>query len=219
MQEEKILELKEIIIAQANNVEKMIRNVIKGFLDQNKTILHQVINEDEQQINKNEIKIDKLYTNILARYHTEAKELRTVLMIAKMNVDLERVGDHCVNIAESALYLIDKPLVKPLIDIPRMSELACKMLTDSINAFIKEDDELARDICKRDQEIDDLNEQIIRELITYMVSDSQTIERGFHLIRLANNIEKIADLSTNIAEEAVYMVKGKVIKHHKGIKK
>ena len=215
MLEEKIIELKEQIVSQANNVEKMIEDCINGFLDKNSNVLKKVINEDENKINKNEIKIEKLYTDIFVRYQTEAKDLRTVLMISKMNIDLERVADQCVNIAESALYLIEKPLVKPLIDIPRMAEISKRMLIDSITSFIDEDENLAKDVCGRDEEVDILNEQIMRELITYMACETKTIERSLHLIRIAHNIEKIADLATNIAEEAVFIVNGKIIKHHK----
>ena len=215
MLKEKIIDLKEQIVSQANNVELMIDGCINGFLNKNKELLSKVINEDENKINKNEVKIDKLYTDIFVRYQIEAKDLRTVLMISKMNIDLERVADQCVNIAESALYLIEKPNVKPIIDIPRMSEIAKNMLVDSINAFIEEDEELAKNVCLRDEEVDILNEQILRELITYMVSDAKTIERSLHLIRISHNLEKIADLATNIAEEVVFIVCGKIIKHHR----
>jgi phosphate transport system protein len=215
MLKEKIIELKEHIVSQANNVEIMIVDCINGFLKKDKELLSKVINEDEIKINKNEVKIEKLYTDIFVRYQTEAKDLRTVLMISKMNIDLERVADQCVNIAESALFLIDKPSVKPIIDIPRMSEIAKNMLIDSINSFIDEDEELAKKVCLRDEEVDVLNEQILRELITYMACDPKTVERSLHLIRISHNIEKIADLATNIAEEAVFIVSGKIIKHHR----
>jgi phosphate transport system protein len=212
---EKIIELKENIILQANDVEKMIEHCINGFTQKDKNILTKVIDTEEVRINKNEIKIDELYTSILALHHAEAKELRTILMISKMNIDLERVADQCVNFAESAIFLIEKPMVKPLVDIPRMAELAKKMLNDSINSFTNEDPSLAENVCIRDEEIDNLNEQIVRELLTYMIEDPKTIERSYHLIRIAHNIEKIADLSTNIAEEVVFIAEGRDIKHHK----
>jgi phosphate transport system protein len=215
MIQEKIIELKENIILQANDVEKMIEHCISGFIEKNKGTLKKVIDTEEVRINRNEIRIDEMYTSILALYHAEAKELRTILMISKMNIDLERVADQCVNFAESAIFLIDRPMVKPLVDIPRMAELAKKMLNDSINAFTNEDAKLAENVCRRDEEIDNLNEQIVRELLTYMIEDPKTIERSHHLIRIAHNIEKIADLSTNIAEEVVFIAEGKDIKHHK----
>jgi phosphate transport system protein len=131
-----------------------------------------------------------------------------------MGNDLERMGDHAVNIAQSGQYLIERPLVKPFIDVPRMSDLTIGMLKDSIIAFIDEDAKLARSVCERDSEVDGLRDQLFRELITYMVADSKTIERALHLTRVAGNLERIADLSTNICEDVIFMVKGQVIKHH-----
>jgi phosphate transport system protein len=136
-------------------------------------------------------------------------------MIMKMGNDLERMGDHAVNIAESALYLIDRPAVKPLIDIPRMSELTIGMLKDSISAFINEDASLAKSVCERDGLVDSLRDQVLRELVTFMLSDSKTIERSLHLTRISGNLERVADLSTNICEDVIFMVKGQVIKHHR----
>ncbi len=213
IEEKKIAEIKELIILQASEIEKMINNCINGLLNKDKKLLQYTINQQEELINKNENKIDKLYTSYLALYRPEAKALRTILMISKMNIDLERIGDHCVNIAESALYLIDKPLVKPLIDIPRMADEAKKMIRDGIDSFFNEDSNLALNVCKRDELVDELNEQVFRDLITYMLSDPKAIERSLNLIRIAHNIEKIADLATNISEETLYAVTGKNIKH------
>jgi phosphate transport system protein len=135
-----------------------------------------------------------------------------------MNNDLERMGDHAVNISQSGLFLISKPQVKPLLDIPRMAEEVSKMLEDSLKSFVNEDAALAKSVCERDDIIDDYRDQIVRELITYMVSDPSTIERALHLIRIAGNLERIADLTTNICEDVIFMVKGELMKHHKTIK-
>jgi len=215
IEEQKIIELKEMITIQASNVETMLDNCITGLMNKDKELLTNVIEKEEKKVNKKEIKIDKLYTNILALYKPEAKDLRTVLMISKMNIDLERIADHCVNIAESALFLIDKKDVKPLIDIPRMADLTVKMVKEAIDSFFNENVEVSLNVCERDKDVDELEEQIFRELITYMISDPTTIERSLHLLRIANNIEKIADLATNICEEAIYIVSGKIIKHHR----
>jgi phosphate transport system protein len=135
-------------------------------------------------------------------------------MIMKMGNDLERMGDHAVNIAQSGTYLIERPPVKPYIDVPRMADLTVSMLKDSIIAFIDEDAGLAAAVCERDNQVDALRDQLFRELVTYMVSDSSTIERALHLTRVAGNLERVADLSTNICEDVIFMVKGEVIKHH-----
>jgi len=125
------------------------------------------------------------------------------------------MGDHIVNIAQSALFLIEREPVKPLIDIPRMAEETIKMLKDALKAFMTEDSLLAKNVCERDFLIDNLRDQIFRELLTYMLSDPKTIERAFHLIRITQNLERIADLSTNLGEDVIYIVEAKIIKHHK----
>ena len=211
---EKIEELKKEIINDATLVEEMIENTIKGLMEKNAVLLNKVIKKNEKKINELEIKIDELCINIIACFQPEAKDLRTILMILKMNNDLERIGDLAVNIAQSSLFLIERPEVKKLIDIPRMAEESVNMLHDSISAFINEDTKLAIDVVKRDDLVDGLRDQILRELITYMAQDTMIIERAIHLIKISQNIERIADLSTNICEDVMYIVKGKVIKHH-----
>jgi len=148
-------------------------------------------------------------------YQPEAGNLRTILMILKMNNDLERIGDLAVNISESALFLIERPPVKPLIDIPRMAEEAINMLKNAVDSFINKDTKLAKSVCQKDAVVDNLRNQILRELITYMSSDPSTIERSIHLIRISRSIERIADLSTNICEDVIFITEGKIIKHHK----
>jgi phosphate transport system protein len=135
-------------------------------------------------------------------------------MIMKINNDLERIGDHAVNIAEKTIYLADKPPVKPLIDIPRMADKAIQMLQESLDAFVNKDAQLAIDVCKRDDEVDALEPQIVRELVTYMIADPQTIDRSLTIILIAREIERVADLATNIAEDTYYIVSGKSLKHH-----
>jgi len=152
---------------------------------------------------------------MIAQYEPRAKDLRTILMVMKMNNDLERVGDHAVNIAECSLFLIERPSLKPLLDIPRMAEESVGMLKDSIEAFIKEDSLLAAMVCERDNIVDNLGQQILRELITFMGADSTTIERSMRLLNIARNLERIGDLSTNISEDVIFMVEGRVIKHHR----
>lgn len=214
MLEEKIKILKQKIVEFALLAEDMIEKSIKGLTNKNEENLKEVIEKLEPIANKFEIEIDELCTEIIAQYEPKAKNLRIVLMILKINNDLERIGDHAVNISESSLFLIERPDVKPLIDIPRMAEETTKMMKDSINSFIEQDINLARDVCKRDDIVDNLKDQITRELITYMTSDYTTIERSLHLIRIAQNLERIADLSTNISEDVIFMTEGKIIKHH-----
>ncbi len=215
MLSEKINKLKRKLKEESEMVEEMVKKSIKGLVAQEKELLKEVIEKDEPCVNQMEVDIDTLCTNLIARYQPEAGDLRTILMVLKMNNDLERIGDLAVNISESALYLIERPMVKPLIDIPRMSKEATSMLKDAIKAFITGDSILARSVVHRDQTVDALRDQILRELITFMTSDPSTIERSIHLIRISRSLERIADLSTNICEDTIFMTNGKIIKHHK----
>ncbi len=215
MLRKKLNELKRKLIEEASLAENMVRNSIRGLIERKKKILEDVINKDEPRMNKLEIELDEFCTNLIALYQPEAGDLRTILMILKMNNDLERIGDLAVNISESALFLIEKPLVKPLIDIPRMAENVVNMLKNAVDSSINKDTELAKSVCEKDEIVDNLRDQILRELITYMSSDPLTIERSIHLIRISRSLERIADLSTNISEDVVFMIDGKIIKHHK----
>jgi len=218
MLKEKLNELKKKLIEEASLAEDMVKKSIEGLVKKRKEILEKVTKEYEPKMNELEIELDELCTNLIALYQPEAGDLRTILMVLKMNNDLERIGDLAVNISESALFLVERPLVKPLIDIPRMAEETISMLKNAVDSFINKDANLAKSVCQKDSVVDNLRDQILRELITYMSSDSSTIERSIHLIRISRCLERIADLSTNICEDVIFMVEGKVIKHHKGEK-
>jgi len=211
---ERITNIKKKLIEYAALVESMIDKSLDGLLEREKELLVEVIEKDEIRSNKFELELDELCITCIAQYEPKARDLRTILMVMKINNDLERIADHAVNIAESALFLIERPSVKPLMDIPRMAHIAVRMLKDSISAFINEDVELAYDVTIRDNDVDALRDQIIRELVTFMSSEPATIERAFQLMRISNNIERISDLSTNISEDIIFMVQGKVVKHH-----
>ncbi len=211
--EEEISKLKKMLFEMASSVEEMIAKSIKALKDRNMIMAEEVIKTD-RKINDMEIEIDNQCIRILALHHPEAADLRTVSMIMKINNDLERIGDHAVNIAEKTIYLADKPPVKPLIDIPKMADKAIKMLQESLDAFVNKDAELAVEVCKKDDEVDALEPQIVRELVTYMISDPQTIDRSLTLILIAREIERVADLATNIAEDTYYIASGKILKHH-----
>ena len=210
---EETSKLKKMLFEMASSVEEMIAKSIKALEENNMILAEDVIKSDEK-VNEMEIEIDNQCIRILALLHPEAEDLRTVTMIMKINNDLERIGDHAVNIAEMALYLADKPPVKPLIDIPKMAEKAIEMLQESLDSFVNKDAELAVQVCKKDDEVDALEPQIVRELVTYMISDPQTIDRALTLILIARGLERVADLATNIAEDAYYMASGKILKHH-----
>ncbi len=212
MLKQKIEELKKAVIEQANQVDLMIKLSIDGLLYKNNTKLEKVF-EIEKLVNINEVQIEEEVITLIALQKPEAKNLRTILMILKMNNDLERMGDLAENITQSAEYLIRKPFIKKLINLPVMAEATLKMVKQSIDSFINEDAELAKQVCIDDDIVDDMREHIYRVLITYMMDDPTTIKRAIHINKIASNLERIADLSTNIAEETIYMAEGTVIKH------
>ncbi len=211
---ERLTNIKRKLIDYAVLVENMIDKSLDGLLEREKESLVEVIEKDEVRSNKFELELDEMCIACIAQFEPKARDLRTILMVMKINNDLERIADHAVNIAESGLFLIERPPVKPLMDIPRMAQIAVKMLKDSISAFINEDAELAYNVSIRDNDVDALRDQIVRELVTFMSSAPATIERAFQLMRISNNLERISDLSTNISEDIIFMVQGKVIKHN-----
>jgi len=211
--EEEMIDLKKKISEMASIVEDMIGKSIKSLIDRNMILAQDVINSDDE-VNNMEVEIDNLCIKILALYHPEAEDLRVVTMIMKINNDLERIGDHAVNIAKMSIPLSEQPPIKPLIDIPRMADKAIEMLKESLDSFMKLDSEMAIQVCIKDDEVDALEPQIVRELMTYVMSDPQLIDRALRLIFIARHLERVADLATNIAEDAFYIATGEVLKHH-----
>ncbi len=225
MLNDKIGELKKEIINYSNLVLSMIEKSLKGLLENDQAALVQVIELDEAKANNTELDIDEHCLNLIAQYQPKARDLRTILMTIKMNSDLERIADLCVNISKASLYLIDRPEEKPLKNFQTMTDKVINMLQQAISAYSDEDPELAQRICQEDAEVDELRDRILRNLVAYISDKELTIGRAVHLIkisryleRVASHLERIADHVTNIAEDIVFMVKGKVIKHHPGNK-
>jgi len=146
-------------------------------------------------------------------------DLRFITSTMKIVIDLERMGDQAFNIAERAISLNQEPQLKPYIDIPRMAEITQSMVKDVLDAFVNQDPKLARSVCERDDLVDGLNDQVFRELLTYMYGDSQTIARAVHLMIVCRCLERIADHATNLAEDVIFMLDARVIKHHADVKK
>ncbi|OGU12043.1 MAG: phosphate transport system regulatory protein PhoU [Ignavibacteria bacterium GWB2_35_12] len=216
MLEDQLNKLKAKIVGYAFHVESMINKSIKGLMDKDSDLLNEVMKHDEKSANKLEMNIDKNCVVIIAQYSPLAVNLRTILMIMKMNNDLERMADHCVNISRCALDLIDEPnQTKILTSIHIISEQVNKMLKDSINSFIENDINLAKDVCSRDKIVDDAKNNLMTELIGVMHEDKSMINVSMQFIDITRNLERIADLTTNIAEDVVFAIDGEVIKHHK----
>lgn len=205
--------MKEKLLGMAAIVEDMVAKSVKSLKDKNMILSQEVVNTDEK-VNDMEIEIDNMAIRILALYQPEAADLRTVTMIMNINRELERIGDHAVSIAEMAMYLAERHEIKPLNDIPRMAEKSVEMLKQSLDAFVNQNPELAVEVCKKDDEVDNLEPQIVRELITFIMAEPGIIDRALRYIYIARHLERVADLATNIAEDAYYISTGKVLKHH-----
>ena len=215
LEETKLIQVKKELMEFATLVESMVDKSVTGLKERRTELLGEVIDRYEPRANDFETDLDERCVSIIAQHQPAGRSLRTILMVIHINSTLERIGDHAVTIAESGMFLSDQPPVKQLIDIPHMAEVVKTMIADSITSFINDDAVLAKSVCERDDIVDGLRNQILRELITYMTSDPATIERALQLMKISSNLERIADLATNICEDVIYMVKGKVIKHHK----
>jgi phosphate transport system protein len=210
--EPRLNEIKERLLKMAEIVENMIDNSIKAIIEHNSEYL-KYVEENENIVDQMEVENESLIITTMARYQPEAKYLRMLAMDLFVNRDLERIGDHAENIKEHAQSILTKPKLKEYVDLPKMTELTIQMLKDAIKAFAENDTNLARDVIKRDDIIDALEDQIIRELYTYMVEDPSTIKVGLRLIDVVKNIERVADIATNLAEEVIYMKEGKMLRH------
>lgn len=211
--DEELQFLKEKLLRMAALVEDALSLAIEALKDQKEEPAREVL-KNEENINLLDIEVDEICMRLLALRQPMAGDLRFITSGMKISGDLERMGDLAVNVAELALELAKLPLLKPLIDIPRMARLAQAMVRDSIDAFINRDEALARDVCVRDDEVDALDDLIFRELLTFMMEDPHTVRRAVALILVSRNLERLADHATNIGEDVIYMVKGKTIKHH-----
>jgi phosphate transport system protein len=214
MLDEKMSELKKVLVEYSSLVMAMVDKSIRGLVDEDEERIREVLENDEPRANDLELVIDDLCISIILKFQPKAIDLRTIIMLLKMNNDLERIGDHAVNIGQSALFLISRPRFEPFINIPRMAEVVVGMLSDSVRSFVDNDPISARNVCERDGTVDCLRDQTSRALITRMINEPGTIERSLHLLRISQNLERIADLSTNLCEEVIYLVQGRVIKHH-----
>ena len=213
MLKDKINKLKRIFLEQSYLVENMIEKSLTGLLNKEIDVLNEIMVVDEPKVNEMEIKIEKMCIKLIGLYQPTGIDLREVLMIFKINNDLERMGDLAAKVAESAIYIAKRAPVKPLIDIPAMGKKCISMLKDSIRSFIDGDENLALQVIKEDDEIDKLHEQIFRELVTFMAADISTIERAMHLLRISKSFERIADLATNIGEDVIYVSDARIVKH------
>ena len=205
--------LRNQLLTMGGLVEERVHRAVHALVHRGEQDAQRVIATDKE-VNDLQMDIDDRCLRLLATQTPLAVDLRLITSAMKINADLERIGDQAVNIAESVLVLIPQPPLKPLIDIPRMAAIAEKMIRDALDAFVKKDAELARDVLRRDDEVDELKDQVFRELLTYMMADPGTIQRALSLILISRNLERIADHATNIAEDVIFIAEAKDVRHH-----
>jgi phosphate transport system protein len=207
-------ELKDNLIYEGALVEKAISNAIKSLVERNSDLARKVIADDDI-INDKEVKVDEFCLRLLALRQPAAKDLRFITMAIKINYDLERIGDMAVNISERALELNEEPQLKPYVDLPRMAAIVQQMVRESLDAFVREDVALAGKVTRDDHPVDQLHDQIFRELLTFMMQDMKNVSRATRLLFISKYLERMADHAVNIAELVIFMVEGKIIRHLK----
>jgi phosphate transport system protein len=210
--QEELAQLKERLLAMGGLAEERVRAAMTALVERDARAVEEVIVGDEP-LNQLHIEIDGRAVTLLALQQPIAVDLRAVVAAMKINTDLERVGDLAVNIAEAARrYLVLAP-VKPLVDLPRMAEIAQGMLKDSLDAFVRRDTTLAEAVLNRDDRLDELKTQVFRELLTYMLQDPGKIEAALVLILISRHLERIGDHATNVAEDVIFMVSARDVRH------
>jgi phosphate transport system protein len=208
--------LRNQLLTMGALVEDRVHRAIQSLVERREEEAQRIIATDKE-INDLQIEIDDRCLKLLALQTPLAVDLRLITSAMKINADLERVGDQAVNIAENVLQLLPHPPLKPLIDIPRMADIAARMVRDALDSFVKGDAELARDVLRRDDEVDGLKDQLFRELLTYMMADPGTIPRALALLLISRHLERIADHATNIAEDVIFIAEAKDVRHHAGL--
>jgi phosphate transport system protein len=211
--QDELAALQERLLAMGGLAEERVCESVRALAERDADLVERLLTGDEP-VNELHIEIDDRCFKLLALHQPMAADLRAIVAAVKINTDLERVGDLAVNIAEAAKRYLQHPPVKPLIDIPRMGDIAEGMLRDALDAFVRRDIGLAEAVLAEDDRLDALKTQIFRELLTFMLSDPSTIEPSLDLILISRHLERIGDHATNIAEDVIFMVSARDVRHH-----
>ena len=208
--ERDLYSLQDDLAAMGERVDAATRSALTALEQQDLGLAQRVIDDDDEIDSLQDV-LESKCIGLLATQQPAATDLRMVMSAVHIAVELERMGDYAEGIAKICLRIGDEPLLKPLIDIPRMADLALKMLSDSLQAYTSRDEWLARKVCRDDDAVDDLYNQIYRELLTYMLQDPRNIERATYLLWVAHDLERIADRATNIAERVLWLILGRTV--------
>jgi len=211
--DEELKKLKDKLFRMGLLCEKAIDHATASLFERSSEKAQDVIRRD-QEINVYEIEVDELGHEMIALYQPAAVDLRLITMVLKITNDLERMGDQAVNIAEQALAINQEPQIKPYQDLPRMAQAVRRMVRDALDAFMEKNGDKAKDVLERDDQIDEINDKIYNEIQKVLTQKPEQIRTGISLIMVSHNLERIADLATNIAEDVIYFVRGVDIRHH-----
>lgn len=210
--DDELKSVKDRILRMGALVEDQIANAIKGLVERNSEIARDVIANDHQ-VNALDVEIDEECLRLIALHQPMARDLRFLTTAMKISTELERMSDLAENVSERSIELNQEPQLKPYIDIPRMAQHAQTMVKEALDSFVNMDSKLARKVCGDDDYMDDINEQIFRELLSFMLEDPKTISRAVRITFISKYLERVADHATNVGELVVYMVEGKIIRH------
>ncbi len=211
--DEQIDDLKQQLLLMSGRAESIIRKSVESLIRRDPTLAEQVF-ADDKAIDRMEVDIEEACIQLLALQQPLASDLRLITSALKISNDLERAGDHAVNIAGHAKRLAASAPIQPLAELPALAEKSIAMLRDALDSFVHGDAEAARRLVRRDDEVDDLNRRVFAELMRRMIADPQQVERAMTLVLVSRNFERIADLATNVAEEVVFIAEARIIKHH-----
>ncbi len=206
------VELKGLIADMSSSVSTMVRDSVKSLVDRDSDLARAVIQRDDH-VDSLDVEIDQHCMKIFALFEPKAVDLRFIMAANRIIVDLERVGDHCVSICKEVIRINEHPQIKPYIDLPKMGEIASDMVEEAVHCYLERQSDAALEVIQKDDAVDHLNNQILRELLTYLAEDMKKTQVIFSLMMIAKGLERIADYATNIAENVFFMVTGDVIRH------
>lgn len=214
---EQLQELLQRVVIMGSLAESMVSRAVTGLVTRNEAMLADVFNT-ETEVNRLQVEVDDRAVKLTALQQPVATDARFLFMASRIGGELERIADQAVNVCQNAMFVLEAPPLKPLVDLPIMAEIAQKMVRDTMTAMMSRDVVLANSVLAEDEKVDAFRDQVFRELLTYMMADTGTIQRALSLILIARNLEKVADHATNIGEEVIYWIQGRDVRHSKGLK-
>jgi len=210
--DEKIQELLEKLVVMGSLAESMIQGALRTLIERDGTLCDEV-HRKEMQVNELQIEVDDRAVKLTALQQPVGTDVRFLFMASRIASELERIGDQAVNICQNAHHVLEAPPLKPIVDLPMMGDIAERMVRDSLESLIKKDCGLANHVLEEEKKVDAFRDQIFRILLTHMMADPGTIQRALGLILISRNLERVGDHATNIAEEVIYLVEGREVRH------